>query len=435
MIKKLTIFFILLLPVYISSQPIIEKFRSEGKARNPLKQLIRNTDDSENAITDFNGNGSDDFVSFKGSDEELQIVGYDGGTYEEIFNINAPSEFQALPGDELSRIPLLYPMGSGLDYLIITMENIIEGDRTLIINPKNEIDYIFVPGRTYLIADMDGDNWIDVLSIDFSDQSLVVYGIENGNGVRPETTYSTTRGKEEVSLIYESEPNLNLNLEDVVVRSVSTQDINNDGAVDVTIVRRNDEDKVTGLRVIDVFSSEVLFQQSLEEIDDELNRVHGYYDIDGDNTKEVLLGEDIVINLQGEISQIGDDFMIKAILDVNGDDVVDIVGLNTVSNAIQVWGLSSSTSVDEIESKLQALFNFPNPFTALTTIEYQLEVAGKVSVEVRDAAGALKSKAYLGWKPAGINREEINMNAYQGGVYYYSIIVDGEVSTQKMIKL
>ncbi|NNF33312.1 MAG: T9SS type A sorting domain-containing protein [Saprospiraceae bacterium] len=435
MIKKLTIFFILLLPVCINSQSIIEKFRSEGKARNPLKQLIRNTDDSQNAITDFNENGTEDFVSFKGTDEELQVVAYDGGSYEEIFNLNLPTVFQSFPGDQLSRIPLLYPMGSGLDYLIITMENVQEGDRTLIINPKDEVDFLFIPGRTILIADMDGDNWIDVLSWDFNDQSLVVYGIEDGNGVRPETTYSTTRGTGEVSLIYESEPDLNLNIEDVVVRSVATQDINDDGAVDVTVVRRNDDDDVTGIRVIDVFSGNVLFQQSLEELDDEVNRLHGYYDIDDDGVKEVLVGEDNVINQQGEISQIGNNFSIKAVIDVNGDGVADIIGLNTVNNAIQIWGLSNSTSVDEIESKLQSLSNFPNPFNSTTTIEYQLDEAGAVSVELRDAAGSLKSQTYLGSKPVGIHREEINMHAFQGGVYYYSIIVDGIVSTQKMIKL
>jgi hypothetical protein len=419
----------------MNGQAIIEKFRSEGNARNPLKQIIRNTNDTDNAITDFNGNGSEDIVAFAGSDEELKIIAYDGSTYNEIFNIGIPQTFQIYAGDQVSRIPLLYPLGSGLDYLIITMENIQEGDRTLIINPKDEGDFIFVPGRTILIADMDGDGWIDVLSIDVADRSLVVHGIDNGSGIRNEVPALSSRGKREISLIYESEPNVRFNIESIVPINSKTQDINNDGAVDVTIVRRDENDRVSGIRVMNVLTQDVLFQKSLEGVDEEINRLLGYYDIDGDGIKEVMIGNNMIIDQNGDITSIADDFRIQGILDLNGDDVDDIIGINTSNNSVQVWGLNNSTSTEDIEKKLGQLANFPNPFLTNTTIEYQLETEGEVRIEIRNSSAELITSIIPGKKPPGTHKEFIILDEVPGGIYYYSIVVDSQVTTQKMIKL
>jgi hypothetical protein len=440
MIRRIAFFFIMVLPTLISSQTFIEKYRSEGNARNPLKRLIRNADDTDLSIKDFNNNGIEDFILLTEENDGIRIIGYDGGGNDEIFNIGVPPEWQFYPGDQLSTDIKLFGFGpAGLDYLIIIMENYNqEGDRIYIINPKNAQDNIFIPGRLALIADMDGDNWIDVLSVDFTDRSLVVTGIDNGGKKsRGNDPDFNQRGKQEVTLIYESEPDIRLNIDALVPKSTATQDINGDGAVDVIVVRRDDNDRVTGLRIVDVVTKEILFEQLFDEMGDDINRLHGYYDIDGDGVKEVILNDDIILSQEGELSRISENFRIEGILDMNGDGIVDVVGINKETSSIQIWGINNSTSVEDIEEQLgiSGITNYPNPFQTTTTIAYQLEKPGNVRIELRDIKGALISTVHPGKKNIGIHQEEINLDEAQAGIYYYSIIVDGKALTQKMIKL
>jgi len=78
--------------------------------------------------------------------------------------------------------------------------------------------------------------------------------------------------------------------------------------------------------------------------------------------------------------------------------------------------------------------NYPNPFKANTTIEFDLPLAAKVNIKVYNAIGkqvaVLLNKANLS---EGKNFINFNGSNYPSGVYYYSIENNNQISLHKMI--
>lgn len=100
----------------------------------------------------------------------------------------------------------------------------------------------------------------------------------------------------------------------------------------------------------------------------------------------------------------------------------------------------SDTSASEEEADLTmppdtdfALYNFPNPFTQQTTIEYNLPNDSPVTLTVTDMAG--KRLAVLvnhERQGRGIHTSAFDGTNYPAGTYYYTIQAGDFVKTQKM---
>lgn len=92
----------------------------------------------------------------------------------------------------------------------------------------------------------------------------------------------------------------------------------------------------------------------------------------------------------------------------------------------------SITAVNDLKEKGFALGqNFPNPFNSSSSVNYQLAKDAKsVSFTVTDVMGRLISSENVA-STTGIHT--INLGSYASGVYYYSLNVDGNVTTKKMI--
>ncbi|MFC2093463.1 T9SS type A sorting domain-containing protein [Bacteroidota bacterium] len=78
--------------------------------------------------------------------------------------------------------------------------------------------------------------------------------------------------------------------------------------------------------------------------------------------------------------------------------------------------------------------NYPNPFNPSTTIKYVLHIPGKVSIKIYDITGKLV--VALVNKKQEANSYEIEFKAanFSSGIYFYSLIVDGNfVDTKKMV--
>jgi hypothetical protein len=75
--------------------------------------------------------------------------------------------------------------------------------------------------------------------------------------------------------------------------------------------------------------------------------------------------------------------------------------------------------------------NIPNPFTKESTVNYNLakEVASAVFT-VTDVMGRVVSSEKVG---TSVGNHSIKLGAYAAGLYYYSLNVDGNVTTKKMI--
>jgi len=76
--------------------------------------------------------------------------------------------------------------------------------------------------------------------------------------------------------------------------------------------------------------------------------------------------------------------------------------------------------------------NYPNPFNQQTTIRYSISEQKNVQLEIFDALGRKVATLVDGSRTEGIYKETFDGQNYASGVYFYRIILDGEVTTKKM---
>lgn len=65
--------------------------------------------------------------------------------------------------------------------------------------------------------------------------------------------------------------------------------------------------------------------------------------------------------------------------------------------------------------------NYPNPFNPVTTISYQLPVAGSVALTVFDILGKEIATVYEGRRSAGLHHTQFNATGLASGVYIYEL--------------
>jgi hypothetical protein len=79
--------------------------------------------------------------------------------------------------------------------------------------------------------------------------------------------------------------------------------------------------------------------------------------------------------------------------------------------------------------------NFPNPFNAATTIEYELMRSGYASLRVFDLLGKEVAVLFDKWMPTGRYRTTFEPMRMGSGFYIYRLIAGGQVLSKKMICL
>ncbi|TXC81797.1 T9SS type A sorting domain-containing protein [Luteibaculum oceani] len=77
--------------------------------------------------------------------------------------------------------------------------------------------------------------------------------------------------------------------------------------------------------------------------------------------------------------------------------------------------------------------NSPNPFNGVTEIAYNLETAGNVSFRVMDITGKIVENRASERMNAGKHVVSVDASNYNSGIYFYTLTVDGESITKKMI--
>jgi hypothetical protein len=96
---------------------------------------------------------------------------------------------------------------------------------------------------------------------------------------------------------------------------------------------------------------------------------------------------------------------------------------------------TSTVGVSEMETKGFALDqNIPNPCTNLTKINYQIKnVAESVTLQIFDIRGVkMFEKTWTG-SQKGNYSIELNSTDYSAGIYFYTLTVDGNKTTKKMV--
>jgi len=79
--------------------------------------------------------------------------------------------------------------------------------------------------------------------------------------------------------------------------------------------------------------------------------------------------------------------------------------------------------------------NFPNPFNPITTIRYQLPVAGNVTLRLYDVLGNEIATLVNEEKSVGVYEITIYAGNLPSGAYFYQLQTEGYVETKKMILL
>lgn len=112
------------------------------------------------------------------------------------------------------------------------------------------------------------------------------------------------------------------------------------------------------------------------------------------------------------------------------------------SNSLSILTASMLTDVRLASSPIPKTFalsqNFPNPFNPSTMITYQLPVNSDVTLDVYNVLGERVLERKYGMQAPGSYSEDLNMEAYGSGVYFYRIFAAGTdgrnfVSTKKML--
>ncbi len=110
------------------------------------------------------------------------------------------------------------------------------------------------------------------------------------------------------------------------------------------------------------------------------------------------------------------------------------------ANGLAIFNEGGVVSVEEnknifISEGFLISQNYPNPFNPSTKINYQLPVAGNVTLKVYDVLGNEIATLVNEEKPAGSFEIEFKANYLPSGVYFYQLKAGDYVETKKMILL
>lgn len=221
-------------------------------------------------------------------------------------------------------------------------------------------------------------------------------------------------------------------------------DINNDGNDDLLVA--SDASKAI---VLDGDSGPFLLYLALAGKSISTARIA---DVSGDGINDILVGTSddhfvYCINAAHTSILFQEDFKtavtaIRAIADINGDGSMEMVAGGENGKIVCYSGgtdaLVGLPSTHPHVSNNLAYGCFPNPFTFKTTLFFELEKAGQISIKIFDNTGRIilhladesfsKGRHEITW-PA---TESINQ---ENGVYYYNITGTEFVVTGKMIRI
>lgn len=118
---------------------------------------------------------------------------------------------------------------------------------------------------------------------------------------------------------------------------------------------------------------------------------------------------------------------------INSIDFDQIGNLWVATNEGLALFKDAGTSVNEPESQVKGIINYPNPFSSSTTISYELEQAGYVSIRVFDSFGKEISTLVNKTMQAGSHTAEFNSAGLSSGTYYYTIKANNKTESGKFV--
>ena len=107
---------------------------------------------------------------------------------------------------------------------------------------------------------------------------------------------------------------------------------------------------------------------------------------------------------------------------------VPMVRLNLDPNAV------NTISEEQVNTTGFQMFpSFPNPTNGITRVQFSLDRASEVTFEVRDITGKIVFSTDLGTQASGYNSISLDASDYAAGAYTYTLTVNGERATDRLM--
>ena len=294
-------------------------------------------------------------------------------------------------------------------------------------------------GKQIIAVELDGGRKVTVL-IDTSGNSTA--GSHASDGGRKLPGFS---GGYQLELKFQAEPGWRLAYDPDLFDPRHDMDIDGDERMDLPMIIEDDNNEPIGVVVRGGDNFDVLWQFPFPEEHKEniLKGFFGFVNLYGDANKEVVLGENLVVTLDGTVHTIAENFVTLDVNDVDGDGYEDIIGLNTTDSTIVVYGAMTATSVegyDPAEIHFRLFQNYPNPFNPSTTIAYSVAQPGAVELMVYNLLGQAVRTLFRGQQGAGDYRftwdgKDDGGRLVSSGPYFYRMKVGQTVRTRSMLFL
>ena len=107
---------------------------------------------------------------------------------------------------------------------------------------------------------------------------------------------------------------------------------------------------------------------------------------------------------------------------------VPMVRLNLNPNAV-----NTISEEDVSTTGFQMYPSYPNPTNGVTRVQFRLDRASDVNFEVRDITGKIVYTVDMGTQAPGYNSISVDASEFASGVYTYTLSVDGERATDRLM--
>jgi len=121
----------------------------------------------------------------------------------------------------------------------------------------------------------------------------------------------------------------------------------------------------------------------------------------------------------------------EAVLEVRSNDPANPVLEIPVSANIEM--ATSSEITRDVPLRPQLAQNYPNPFNPTTTIQFTLDQASDVTLEVFNITGQRVATLVRGSLSAGSHRHSFDASGLSSGIYMYRLKTPGQTLTRQMI--
>jgi subtilisin-like proprotein convertase family protein len=105
------------------------------------------------------------------------------------------------------------------------------------------------------------------------------------------------------------------------------------------------------------------------------------------------------------------------------------------SGYFHAWGLRmlGSAGVEPVVQNALHTYNFPNPFSEVTTIYFELPQSGDVQLTVFDQSGRVVMQRPIGNAAKGSNTYQLNIGGLASGIYHYELRSGDHRAVNKMV--